>query len=110
MLTPLVRTVTLEIPMGPITGFCSAADESGAQVQLPADVVIELLVLDDVEAAVGQERGDCPDDAGPFRAGQGEDELRRAGLGQGARPGGLGCECRCGTRGTAFKRCGHNFS
>ena len=67
-LLTLVEFVALEIPMGPITA-CSAADESGAQVQLPADVVIELLVLHDVEAAVG-ERGDCPDDAGPFGAGQ----------------------------------------
>ncbi len=43
-------------------------------------MVIELLVLHDVEAAVGQESGHRPDDAGPFGTGQGEDEFRRAGL------------------------------
>ena len=42
-------------------------------------MVIELLMLHDVEAAVGQETGDCPDDAGSLRAGQGEDEIGRAG-------------------------------
>ena len=72
-------------------------------------MVIELLMLHDVEAAVGQEGGDGPDDAGPFGAGQGEDELRRAGFGRRGLSSGLG---RCGWNaagGAAIKNCGHDF-
>ena len=41
----------------------AGADERGAQEQLPADRVVELLVLDDVAAVLEQERGDGVDDA-----------------------------------------------
>ena len=50
------------------------ADERGAQEQLPASGVVELLVLDDVAAVLEQERGDRVHDAGPFLAAQGQDE------------------------------------
>ena len=78
---PVSETVGTGIPAGSITGTGAAAGEGRAQEEVPADVVIELLVLHDVEAAVGQERGDRPNDAGPLGAGQGEDEFRRAGPG-----------------------------
>ena len=50
------------------------ADERGAQEQLSASGVVELLVLDDVAAVLEQERGDRVHDAGPFLAAQGQDE------------------------------------
>ena len=50
------------------------ADERGAQEQVAAERVVELLVLDDVAAVLEQERGDRVDDAGPLVAAQGQDE------------------------------------
>ena len=80
--------------------------EGGTEVEIAADVVIELLVLHDVEAAVSQERRNGPDNAWLVRAGQAQDEFGLAGCGG----------CGCGTRRgggvagwTAFKKDGHGL-
>lgn len=52
-------------------------NENYISAVVPRDVVIELLVLRDVEATVGQEGGHGQDDLGPFGARQRKDELRR---------------------------------
>ena len=46
--------------------------EGGAEEEDLAFAVVELVVLDDVEAVSQQEAGDGLDDAGPLRAGQGQ--------------------------------------
>jgi hypothetical protein len=50
------------------------AGERGPQEQLPADGVVELLMLDDVAALLEQERADRGDDARTFLAAQREGE------------------------------------